>query len=91
MDAPFLYKGKKPLKVSAETVFSTVKAIIEAGQEESFLRACREKKDCVSIEAKFINLVKMQLFENRLHRESAMASAVVRSPGGRCPELGENG
>jgi hypothetical protein len=79
MEPPFLYKGKKSLKVSADTVFATVKSIIEAGEEEAFLTLCKEEDATLTVPPKVVNLAKRFLFEKRAHRRSAMARSVVDS------------
>ena len=87
MDAPFLYSETDPLRVSAQLVFSIVKTIIEARQEEEFLRVCQERNATVAVDPDFVNLVKTYLFDKRVHTDSQFARKVIASPGGRCPEL----
>jgi hypothetical protein len=86
MKKPFLYKDKKSLPISAETIVSTIKAIIDAGREEEFVRACQEQKLHVTASPKVINFVKSFLFDQGVHRASLAARAVVRST--TCPKAG---
>jgi hypothetical protein len=79
MEPPFLYKGTESLKVSAETVFATVKSIVESGEEAEFLRVCKEQGAAVTVAPEFINLVKTYLFERGAHKFSAMAQGIVKS------------
>jgi hypothetical protein len=79
MQPPFLYKGKRRLKVSAETVFATVKSIVDAGEEERFLRLCKRKKAGVLVDPELINLVKTYLFKGGVHKKSMTARDVVSS------------
>lgn len=79
MKKPKYHTGQEPLKVTAEMVFAAVKGIIETGQEEEFLRACKRRKAFVSVDPKHVNFVKKYLFEKRAHEASALAMRVVDS------------
>jgi hypothetical protein len=79
MEAPFLYKGKEALNVSADAVFATVKSIVEAGREEEFLKVCKERGAVVTVAPVFVNLVKSYLFETGIHKMSLRARSVVDS------------
>lgn len=83
MEPPFLYKDKEPLKIRAEVIFSAVKAIIAAGEEEKFLVLCREKDMRMTAEPELVNLVKSYLFDNGVHKNDLMAHQIVTSA--QCP------
>ena len=65
MKRPYQYQGSEPLQISAETVFDTVKSIIEAGHEREFIAKCDKDGAYITIEPQFVNLVKDYLFEER--------------------------
>jgi hypothetical protein len=70
-----LYEGKKPVPVTAATLFNVVKAIMQAGKEADFLEKAKDLKLQASPEV--VNFTKTYLFNNKLHQNNAMMAHIV--------------
>jgi hypothetical protein len=79
MDRVYHAEGTEPLQISAQTVFDTVKAIVSSGHEQAFIAKCNEVDAFVSVEPRFVNLVKDYLFENKSLNTMDIARDLVRS------------
>jgi hypothetical protein len=79
MDRPYRYEGTEPLQISAQTVFDTVKSIVNSGEEQAFIAKCNEQGAFVTLEPQFVNLVKDYLFENKALNAMEIVRDLVRS------------
>jgi hypothetical protein len=77
-----LYKGKRPVAVTMEILFKTVKSVLATGNEEAFLAQCRENGLTIAAGADVVNAVKTHLFEHKAQLTDAHAAAVAGSPPG---------
>ena len=78
-DQPKLYKGDRPLNVTAEAVFEAVRGIIASGAADEFLKACKDRAATVTVAADDVNFVKSFLFDRATHEKSVSARRIVDS------------
>lgn len=89
MSKPNYYRGKKPLKVSGGTLVKVFGAIKDGGHEEQFAKALDDHK--ITLDPETVNFLKDFVSESGMtdgdEPHNRVASVVVKSPGGRCPDL----
>lgn len=81
MEPLYLVEGDKRLTLSAEFLFETVKTLIEAGAEETFIAACRERSMTVDVPPELFELVTRSLADNPSVKTSLDAPSTMASTG----------
>lgn len=75
-----LLKSKRPVSVTMDGLFKTVKSIIDHGKEKEFLDHCRQNNLAISAPVEVINAVKRHFVETGAHLVDSHAAKVAQSP-----------